>query len=116
MAGHCTTMPTGPAELSVRTVEGSLVADTEAVLLKVVQLVEAVVALMCTDWLWPEARVDEVRLRVWDPAEPPRAKDPEGLAVPSDQVTGVAPLPPGRLSANTTLVPSPGPALETVTV
>src|SRR5436305_15074036 len=39
-SGHCTTMAIGPAELSVRTVEGSLVADAEAVLLKVVQLVE----------------------------------------------------------------------------
>src|SRR4051795_6105373 len=71
---------------------------------------------MCTDSLAPEARVAEVTDRVWDPAAPAMAKDPLGVAVPSDQGTGVAALPPGRLSVRTTPVAWPGPEFWIVTV
>src|SRR5437764_510536 len=117
MAGHCTTMPTGPAELSVRTVEGSLVADTEAVLLKVVQLVEAVVALMCTLRLWPDSSEMgwPARVRVWEPAAPPTVNAAASSPLVLTQVTGVA-VPPGRASVRLTPVAAPAPWLETVTV
>src|SRR5438309_12015926 len=102
MAGHCTTMPTGPAELSVRTVEGSLVAETLAVLLKVVQLVEAVVALMCTLRLWPDSSEMgwTARVRVWEPAAPQTEHAAASSPLPLTQVTGGA-VAPGRAQEET---------------
>src|SRR5437763_1128876 len=117
MDGHCTTMAIGPAELSARTVEGSLVADAEAVLLKVVQLVEAVEAPTCTTRLWPASSEMgwPARVRVWEPAAPPTV-NAAALAPPlMAQVTGVA-VPPGRASVRLTPVAAPVPVFGIVTV
>src|SRR5438874_2352941 len=117
MDGHCTTRAIGPAELSVRTVEGSLVADSEAVSLQARRPSEPVEAPTCTTRLWPASSEMgwPARVRVWEPAAPPTV-NAAALAPPlMAQVTGVA-VPPGRASVRLTPVAAPAPWLETVTV
>ncbi len=97
----------------------SLVLTRLALLLYVAQLAEVVAAVTWTTRLWPGASVIgwPARLSTWLPGPPVRLKLAGLPVVPSmTQVTGVAALPPGRLSASSTPVALPWPVLLIVSV
>src|SRR5579884_2043356 len=113
-SGHCTVTATGPTLAPV-----PLVADTSALLSYTAQLSGVVAARRCTCRLLPEviAMGWFLRLSTWLPSAPLTTNE-AGLPVvlSMTQCTGLAALPPGRLSARVTPVASPGPPLLTVTV
>ena len=90
-----------------------------ALLLYVAQLVEVVAAVTWTKRLWPGAERDRLAREAQHlAARGAREAEARRLARrPSmTQVTGVAALPPGRLSASLTPVALPTPVLLSVTV